>query len=216
MWTSVYSRCARSSCNWSSQCQSGWSYWYCHDNQYWRSGNHPGYTKLHTNHLLVEEHDVTHNVPLIVVSQYINAYQCHMIRFTQWTVIYCNFLVIVMWYDMHFKSSRGQSFEKKKYPLQMFGVWSIVPDKTHSYCYTVLPVIMNRIVGKILQCSLWYHITHYLSSSVDLQILLFSLQDSLVQRRSMECQLCEDNGVQSGIWHLWTASIQFYKTRGQL
>ena len=36
-------------------------------------------------------------------------------------------------------------------------------------------------------------IMHYFSSDVSLQILLLNPQDSLVQRRRMVCQLCEDN-----------------------
>ena len=76
----------------------------------------------------------------------------------------------------------------------MISITFIVLDSTHSYHHTALSEVLNRIVGK--------HITtHYLIVCTifllmwDLQILLFGPQDSLVQRRSMECQqlLCEDN-----------------------
>ena len=39
-----------------------------------------------------------------------------------------------------------------------------------------------------------FDIAHYFSSDVGLtNILLFGLWDTLVQRRTTECQLCEDN-----------------------
>ena len=45
---------------------------------------------------------------------------------------------------------------------QLIGVdlWPphIVPDRRHSLCSTALPEISNRIVGKILQRTNWYHI----------------------------------------------------------
>ena len=62
----------------------------------------------------------------------------------------------------------------------------------HSYRHTALSEILNRIAGKNIT-------KHYLVSHTiffpmcGLRILLFSLQDSLMQRWSMECQLSEDN-----------------------
>ena len=41
---------------------------------------------------------------------------------------------------------------------------AIVPDRTHSYSHTALSEISNRIVGKILLHTIWYH-TLFNSSS---------------------------------------------------
>ena len=65
-----------------------------------------------------------------------------------------------------------------------------VPNRTHSY--TALSEIWNRIVGKKLLRTSRYHALFFLLMW-SLQILLFGPLDSLVQRRSTECQLCEDS-----------------------
>ena len=88
-----------------------------------------------------------------------------------------------------------------KFPLlpQVSSGLEIVPDRMHSYHHTALSGISNRIV--------WKNITmhHSISRNIfflmwGLQILLFSLRDSLVRRRSTACQLCEDNVGLGSLW----------------
>ena len=69
----------------------------------------------------------------------------------------------------------------------------IVLNRTHSCCHTALSTISNRIVGNITT----HHLILYtiFLPMWGLQILLFGLWNSLVQRQSMECQLCEDNAL---------------------
>ena len=68
----------------------------------------------------------------------------------------------------------------------------IVLDRKHSCRHIALSEISNRIVGKILLRTIWCHAFFFLLMW-GLQMLLFGLQDSLVWRRSTECQLYENN-----------------------
>ena len=69
----------------------------------------------------------------------------------------------------------------------------------HSYRHSALSEISNRIVEKnitayyLISCAIFLPMR-------GLQILLCGLRDSLVQRQSMECQLCEDNALNSRIF----------------
>ena len=74
----------------------------------------------------------------------------------------------------------------------------IVPDRTHSHYHTALSEISNRIVGEILLRTIFF-------SMCSLQILLFSL----VQRRSTESQMCEDNGLH--VYLLTLKVLNFWK-----
>ena len=72
--------------------------------------------------------------------------------------------------------------------------------------HTALSEISNRIVGKILRHTIWYHALFYFRLMMwGLQILLFCPRDSLVWRRSMECQLCEDKEVLIRNPSIWAA-----------
>ena len=62
----------------------------------------------------------------------------------------------------------------------------IVPDRMHSYHHTAISEISRRIVGKILPHTIFLQM-------LDLRILLFGLQDTLVRSQSTEYQLCENN-----------------------
>ena len=67
-------------------------------------------------------------------------------------------------------------------------------DRTHSWRHTGLSDISNSIVGGeiITHCQL---VRTIFLPMWGLQIMLFGLRDSLVRRRSTECQLGEDNHI---------------------
>ena len=72
----------------------------------------------------------------------------------------------------------------------------IVPDKRAPITIQ-LSEVSNRIVVKILQLTIWYHVPFFFRYVWFTNIVV--IKDSLVQRRSTECQLCEDkiNGPMS-------------------
>ena len=69
----------------------------------------------------------------------------------------------------------------------------IVPERMHSYRHTALSEILNAV-------GLWekyyyalFDFTLYFSSDVGFTNIVVRSTDSLVQRQSTECQLCDDN-----------------------
>ena len=80
---------------------------------------------------------------------------------------------------------------------------AIVPHRMHSCHHTALSEILNSIEGKYYYTLyIWYHMCTIFLLMQGLWVLLFGPWDSLVQKRYMGCQLCEDNAFTA--WnHIW-------------
>ena len=59
------------------------------------------------------------------------------------------------------------------------------------YCHTVMSEISNRIVGKILLCTIWYHGLLFFRCGV--YKYCYSVYRTVSCGESIECQLCEDS-----------------------